>query len=203
MTSNYSLRCEQLEASILLRPLIVFDTDILMTTYLRRAVLPMLASLPLIAFAVDDAHRQAEISKLGPDVMPFSLKATIHIFTKTTRGGVQRVVAKSSTDAKQVRLVREHLRDIQAQFLKGDFSGPTYIHGEEMPGLAALKAAKRDQIAITYKDVASGAELSYRTSDRRLATALHQWFDAQVSDHGLDAMAGHAGHHEHSATTKR
>jgi hypothetical protein len=24
--------------------------------------------------------------------------------------------------------------------------------------------------------------------------ALHQWFDAQLADHGKDAMAGHAQH---------
>ena len=69
--------------------------------------------------------------------MPFSLKATTHVFTKTAEGGTQRVIAKSPADAQQVRLVREHLQDIQAEFLKGDFSGPSHIHGIEMPGLAA------------------------------------------------------------------
>jgi hypothetical protein len=28
--------------------------------------------------------------------------------------------------------------------------------------------------------------------------ALHQWFDAQLSDHGPDAMAGHLHMHEHA-----
>jgi len=148
-----------------------------------------------------DTQRQAEVAKRGPDVMPFSLKATQHVFTKTPEGGVQKVIARKTTDTEQVKLVRGHLRDIQTQFLKGDFSGPTHIHGTEMPGLADLKAAKPGQIAIDYKEVAGGAELTYRTGDATLATALHRWFDAQVSDHGPDAMAGHM-HHDHGAMTK-
>ena len=165
-------------------------------------VVCMTAGISLCAVAAD-AQRQAEVAKLGADVMPFSLKATTHIFTKTAEGGVQRVVAKNAADAQQVKLVREHLREIQTQFLKGDFSGPTHIHGAEMPGLAELKAAKPGQVAIDYKDVDAGAELTYRTADAKLVAALHQWFDAQLSDHGADAMAGHMHHHDHGAMTKQ
>ncbi len=155
-----------------------------------------------VSAAAADAQRQTEVAKLGADVMPFSLKATTHIFTKNAEGGVQRVVAKSPSDAQQVKLVREHLRDIQTQFLKGDFSGPTHIHGTEMPGLAELKTAKPGQVSIDYKDVDAGAELTYRTTDAKLVAALHQWFDAQLSDHGADAMAGHMHHHDHGAMMK-
>src|SRR5450755_1035852 len=118
---------------------------LLMTKYFLHAALVVLLTSPLAVHAAD-AQRQAEVAKLGADVMPFSLKATTHIFTKTAEGGVQRVVAKSAIDTKQVRLVREHLHDIQTQFLRGDFSGPSHIHGNEMPGLADLKSAKPGQI---------------------------------------------------------
>lgn len=166
-----------------------------MTKYLLPAALLALLASPLAVQAAD-AQRQAEVAKLGPAVMPFSLKATTHVFSKTAKGGTQRVIAKSATDAVQVRLVREHLRDIQGQFLKGDFSGPSHIHGNEMPGLADLKAAKSGQVAIDYRNVDGGAELTYRTTDAKLVVALHEWFDAQLSDHGADAMAGHQ-HHQH------
>jgi len=168
---------------------------------LLHTVLAVLVGLPM-ATAAQDAQRQAEVAKRGADVMPFSLKATTHIFTKTADGGIQRVVAKSAADTEQIKLVREHLRDIRAQFRKGEFSGPTHIHGAEMPGLAELKAAKPGQIAIDYKDVDAGAELSYRTADARLVLALHRWFDAQLSDHGADAMAGHH-HQDHDAMMKQ
>jgi hypothetical protein len=144
-----------------------------------------------------DAQRQADVARRGADVMPFSLKATTHVFTETADGGVQRVIAKDAADAGQIKLVRDHLRDIQKQFLKGDFSGPSHIHGTQMPGLVQLKAAAPGEIAIAYQDVDAGAELVYRTSNPKLVVALHEWFDAQLSDHGADAMAGHAHHHDH------
>lgn len=174
-----------------------------MTKHFRRAALAVFVSVPLVVHAAADAQRQAEVAKLGADVMPFNLQATTHVFTKTAEGGTQRVVVKSSADAQQVRLVREHLRDIQTQFLKGDFSGPTHIHGAETPGLADLKSAKPGQISIKYKDVGAGAELTYRTSDRKLVAALHQWFDAQLSDHGEDATAAHMHHHDPAAMMNR
>jgi hypothetical protein len=143
-----------------------------------------------------DEQRQAEVAGHGKDVMPFSLAATIHIFTKTAEGGIQQVVAKKPDDAAQVQLVRQHLQEIRVRFLKGDFSGPTHIHGQDMPGLADLKAAKPGRIAITYKDIEGGAQLAFKTSDPALIAALHKWFDAQLSDHGKDAMEGDAHHGE-------
>jgi hypothetical protein len=142
-----------------------------------------------------DAERQAQVSRLGKEVMPFSLAATTHIFAKNETGGEQQVVAKAAGDEAQIKLIRQHLLDIQEQFLKGDFSAPTRIHGQAMPGLAELKAAKPGQIAIVYRDIKDGAELTYKTADAKLVVALHNWFDAQLSDHGKDATKGHM-HHE-------
>lgn len=139
-------------------------------------------------------QRQAQVAQRGKDVMPFSLAATTHIFTKMDAGGTQQVVAKVAGDDAQIQLIRHHLKDIQAQFLKGDFSGPTHIHGQAMPGLAELKAAQPGQINIDYRDLKGGAELTYQIADPKLVDALHRWFDAQLSDHGKDAMQGHAHH---------
>ncbi len=164
---------------------------------ISRVSRPMLATLlstaALVASAAD-AQRQAEVARRGAEVMPFSLAATTHVFTETADGGVQRVVAKRADDAKQIALVREHLHAIQAAFSTGDFSAPAQIHGMQMPGLATLKAAKPGQIAIAYQDVPAGAELTYRSADATLVAAIHQWFGAQLADHGHDAMAG-AMHH--------
>ena len=82
-----------------------------MKTTFWNATLCMLMTLPLAGYAAD-SHRQAEVARLGADVMPFSLKATTHIFTKTAQGGTQRVVAKKTSDATQVQLVREHLQQV-------------------------------------------------------------------------------------------
>lgn len=155
-------------------------------------VASMAASLAVHA---GDTERQAEVARRGSEVMPFSLKATTHVFTPTPDGGTQRVVARNLADTRQVNLVRGHLRELQAQFLKGDFSAPSHIHGTDMPGLAELRSAKPGQVSIDYQDVDGGAELTYRTADPKLVEALHAWFDAQLQDHGADAMAGHMHHH--------
>lgn len=144
--------------------------------------------------AMADAQRQAEVAERGKDVMPFALAATTHIFTKNAEGGVLRVVARKSADKAQVNLVRKHLQEIREQFLHGDFSGPGHIHGQDMPGLAELEAAKPGQIDIAYRDVKRGAELTYKTADAALVAAVHKWFDAQLSDHGKDATEGQANH---------
>ncbi|MYM96416.1 aspartate carbamoyltransferase [Duganella vulcania] len=153
------------------------------------------STFPQLAIAAD-AQRQAEVAERGKEVMPFSLAATTHIFTKTAEGGIQRVVAKNIADADQTKLVRVHLHEIKQQFLQGDFSGPSHIHGKTMPGLEELRSTKQAQIAIDYRDVDGGAELNYRTSNPVMVAALHKWFDAQLSDHGTDAMEGHQHHHD-------
>lgn len=98
------------------------------TFVLSLSVLFTALSLPA---AAADEQRQAEVARLGADVMPFNLKATTHIFTKSSDGGTQRVVAKNAADTTQVRRVRAHLHDIRARFLKSDFSGPSHVHGTD------------------------------------------------------------------------
>jgi hypothetical protein len=160
------------------------------------AVLAALAISPAFAqYQPADAARVAEVAQRGAQVMPFDLAATTHVFSKTADGGLQRVVAKDRADARQVSLVRSHLRDLEQQFGKGDFSGPGHIHGSAMPGLARLKAARPGQVAISYKTVDGGAELAYRSKDPAMVAALHEWFDAQLADHGKDATDGHPHKH--------
>lgn len=154
-------------------------------------LLALLLAGPAAMARPADEQRQAEVAGRGGDVMPFSLSATQHVFTKTRQGGIQRVVARDPADTAQVRLVRRHLHQIQAQFRRGDFAGPAHIHGQDMPGLARLAAAKPGELAIEYRDVRGGAQLAYRSGSPALVSAVHAWFDAQLSDHGHDAMAGH------------
>ncbi|WP_180736341.1 aspartate carbamoyltransferase [Paraburkholderia sp. PGU19] len=148
--------------------------------------------------------RQGKIAQRGTEVMPFSLAPTTHIFTKTADGGIQQVVTKRN-DAEQAALIRQHLAMIAQQFAAGDFEGPEHIHGEDMPGLAALRAAKPGELKIRYRALPNGGEIAYRTVQPWLVVALHQWFDAQLSDHGHDAMAGHGPdtmpHHASGAAT--
>jgi hypothetical protein len=123
--------------------------------------------------------------------MPFDLKQTQHVFDKTETGGVQQVIVREPGNSKQIELIRQHLTKISGEFSHGDFSDPEKIHGKEMPGLAALRTAKPGQLQVQYKELPKGAEIIYSTEDKALITAIHQWFDAQLADHGpADAMPG-------------
>jgi len=146
------------------------------------------------AFALD-SERQAEVSRRGAEVMPFSLEATQHQFEKTGRGGIQRVLVRNRANREQIFLIRAHLKDLAARFGRGDYSGPESIHGADMPGLAQLRGAPKGRLKIRYREEPAGASLRYTSYDPRLVAALHDWFDAQVSDHGHDAMAIHHHHH--------
>ena len=83
-------------------------------------------------------------------------------------------------------LIRQHLKDEAVRFSEGDYSDPTSIHGNEMPGIKELEAAA-SMIVITYQELPDGAQINYETPDIRLITAIHSWFGAQLSDHGADA----------------
>ncbi len=146
------------------------------------------------AFASQEA-RQEEIAEKGAQVMPFDLEETTHVFQKTQTGGVQKVVADDPNDAEQVALIREHLEEEAAAFRRGDLSDPSQIHGEEMPGLEELEEGA-EEIDIRYSELPDGAKIEYETSDPALVAALHDWFDAQVSDHGGHAEGGGASGHE-------
>lgn len=82
------------------------------------------------------------------------------------------------------------------EFKQGNFSNPEKIHGASMPGLAELSTAKTGQIKIAYKELPDGAEITYATHIEKLKLAIHQWFDAQLSDHARHAVP--RGHHHDS-----
>jgi hypothetical protein len=133
--------------------------------------------------------RQEEVGKRGAQVMPFDLEQTIHVFQKLDDGGLQKVVVKDPANKKQIALIQSHIKEESEKFRKGDFSDPAQIHGEDMPGLAELKAGAA-KIDVRYTALSDGAQIRYTTKDSKMVAALHHWFDAQLSDHGH-----HATHH--------
>jgi hypothetical protein len=146
-----------------------------------------IALLLFVSFDVGLAEgRQEHVHQMGHKVMPFELSKTTHIFIMTETGGIQRVIAKAPTDAQQISLIQQHLQHEAERFQKGDYSDPATLHGEDMPGLKEL-AAGAAQITVTYASTPVGAEITFTTKDLHLLTAIHQWFGAQLSEHGADA----------------
>jgi hypothetical protein len=148
-------------------------------------------SAVVVAFSAcgnaDLQQRQSEVAEAGRAVMPFDLEATTHVFEKRADGGLQTVVADVD-DPEQIQLIRSHLAEEAERFARGDFHDPATIHGPDMPGLHEL-ATRYREIDITYSDVERGAQITYVSADSEVVAAIHQWFDAQVRDHGSHAQS--------------
>ena len=144
----------------------------------------MLVATSSTAIAAD-AQRQTQVEHKSEKVMPFSMQTSKHVFVPTPSGGVQTVIVHDG-NAKQVGLVRSHLRKEAAAFARGDFADPASIHGGDMPGLKAMHAGSA-RISVRYADVPNGARITYATADPALVSAIHAWFKAQVNDHGPHA----------------
>lgn len=152
----------------------------------RAALVATLVALAACADA-DLKQRQTEVAVAGSAVMPFDLESTTHVFEKIEQGGLQTVVADAD-DAEQVSLIREHLSEEAERFARGDFHDPAMIHGHDMPGLHELVMG-HEQLEVDYREVPRGAEIRYTSEDSVLVTAVHEWFEAQLNDHGTHAQS--------------
>ncbi|MFI3156547.1 MAG: aspartate carbamoyltransferase [Methylococcaceae bacterium] len=136
-----------------------------------------------------------EVQQRTQQVVPYALDQTQLTFTKTVHGGVQHVVAKSADNTQQIKLIQANLLKMASDFRKGDFSVTEHIHGANMPGLAQLRMAETDNIKYEYKALPNGAQIHYSTEYPQYVQALHEWFDAQMSEHNSEAVPEHIKHH--------
>ena len=155
-----------------------------MTTRTITVMVALLSAAP--ALAQHASHSAGHAGHLGTGVMPFDLHRSLHVFTPSPAGGTQAVLSLDG-DAAQVGLIRAHLSKEAAAFARGDYSDPAAIHGAAMPGLAALRA-NGGRVRVAFEPMPQGARLRFEAGDPGLVTALHQWFEAQVHDHGPDAI---------------
>ena len=132
-------------------------------------------------------QRQAEVAAVGAAIMPFDLDRTTHVFEPTEDGGLQTIVSDDG-DVEQVTLVRSHLAEEAERFARGDFHDPSMIHGEDMAGLHVLVTGS-ERLSVTYRDVDLGGEIRFASQEPELIEAIHQWFGAQLRDHGDHAQS--------------
>lgn len=147
-----------------------------------------------VAQSVATNERIEDVARRAAQVMPFELEKTRHIFNKTATGGQQRIEVIDANDAAQIELIRGHLAAIATEFREGRYADPAKVHGGNMPGLRELNATAPGHIRIDVLEHPLGGQIDFRTGDPVLITALHSWFDAQLSDHGSDAVSEHAHH---------
>jgi hypothetical protein len=140
------------------------------------------------AVGVNAQTQQEHVHNMSHSVMPFDMAKTVHIFRMTESGGIQRVVVKDTRDTNQIALIQHHLHRESEMFQHGDYSDPASLHGADMPGLKELHIGA-SSVKVSYTALQNGAEITFKTTDLHLLTALHRWFGAQLSEHGADAKA--------------
>ena len=155
----------------------------------------LLFSTVTLAIENTSPNQVDKVQQRTQQVVPYALEQTQLTFTKTVHGGVQHVVVKSAENTQQIKLIQENLLKMANDFRKGDFSVTEHIHGTEMPGLAQLKKAETDDIKYEFKALPNGAQIHYSTEYPLYVQALHEWFDAQMSEHGSEVVPEHIKHH--------
>jgi hypothetical protein len=110
----------------------------------------------------------------------FDAHNATHAFQKTTDGGIQQIVARDANDKDLIAAIRTYMETQAVRFGNGDYSDHSKAHGKAMRGMQYLKTIKPGQLAITYRDVPTGAAVDYVGRDAATVDAIHKWFDAAM-----------------------
>jgi len=122
-----------------------------------------------------------EMQRRGAMVMGVDQYTSVHHFDKFPDGG-RIALQRDVDDSAGTAVIRKHLRDMQHAFSAGDFSAPTTVHMHMMPGTAVM-AERRNVIRYDVRDIPRGAELRMRTTDSAAVKAIHEFMDAQRTEH--------------------
>ena len=154
------------------------------------SIVGVIAGVVYLVASHDDGDTQpTAMAERAQRVMPFDLSRTIHTFTKTSDGGIQKVVVKDSGDTRDRDLIRAHLRSEARSFRSGNYSDPAKIHGMDMPGVDVLEEGA-SRVKVVLAEVPGGAQITYTSTEPTLVASIHDWFDRQASDHAMPGMGG-------------
>jgi hypothetical protein len=129
-----------------------------------------------------DKSRHDQINHRGDHAMGFSNTKTTHHFRLRPEGGVIEVTANEIDDTASRDQIRRHLKHIAKKFSEGDFSAPMFIHGENPPGVEAMKALKGG-IKYQYEELERGAKVRISTGNSEAIKAIHEFLRFQIKDH--------------------
>ena len=127
-------------------------------------------------------QKDAELKKRGQAAMGYDQNKTTHHFRLFSAGGAIEVVTNDLADDATVRQVRLHLKDIAADFSRGDFGKPFATHGEVPPGVRTMQERKA-ALAFRYEDMPGGGRVRITTSDAKASEAVHEFLRYQIREH--------------------
>lgn len=122
-----------------------------------------------------------EVQSRGRTVMGVDQYTSTHRFEPLATGG-RIELQRDADDSTGVRVIREHLQEVAAQFARGDFTAAETVHAQSVPGTDVMRA-RRDAIAYEYRPLPRGGEIRITTGDARAVAAIHEFLGFQRSDH--------------------
>ena len=145
------------------------------------------------AKGADDDSAFRGVQTRGAGVMGVDQDTSVHVFESLADGGRIILERPSAADSSEIRTIRAHVRDIAAQFNRGDFRAPFLVHAQTVPGTESMA---RLAAAISYApaDRPRGAELRISTRDPAALKAIHEFLAFQRADHRAAGHEGHTGH---------
>jgi hypothetical protein len=75
-----------------------------------------------------------------------------------------------------------HLREIAADFARGNFAKPFMTHGEVPPGVKTMRA-RSHTLSFTYEDRPDGGMVVISTPDAKTRAAVHDFLRYQIHEH--------------------
>ncbi len=160
-----------------------------MRSTLLLAVLTAAATGPLAAQHQHDPSHHAPaadsafagVQERGRAVMGVDQYTSRHVF-ESLAGGGRIELQRSPDDSAGVAQIRRHLREVAAQFRRGDFSAPFLVHDRPVPGTDVL-SAHRTRLRYDVRDLPGGGEIRIHTRDAEALRAVHAFLAFQREDH--------------------
>jgi hypothetical protein len=91
-------------------------------------------------------------------------------------------MSKNISDMQTINEIKNHVKDIQYEFSRGNFTKPLYIHNQNVPGVEII-ITKKNFIYYSIKNIDGGSVLILITNDTELLNAIHQFMNFQLGQH--------------------
>lgn len=127
-------------------------------------------------------EKDRELKERGAAAMGFDQDNTTHHFRLFEVGGGIEVVTNDPADATGREQIRTHLREIAADFSRGNFVKPFITHGEMPPGVTTIQTRK-NTLSFTYEDRPDGGMVRIITTDAKTRQAVHEFLRYQIHEH--------------------
>jgi hypothetical protein len=116
------------------------------------------------------------------DTFGMSHDTTQHSFRLFADGGAIELRTVNA-DAKTAEAIQNHMSEVTADFSKGDFEKPLFVHGVMPDGAARMKELG-DAISYSFEKLPDGGRIRITTKNADALKAVHEFLRFQIKDHG-------------------